>query len=111
PRKAEPRGYDGYAALIVELLRGDSHPIAQAVPGSVGEGYSGHMDPSAWRLAAHGKPRSATCSEHRTRLMRQRLALRGFDAKPARANGGEQAVELAGLIDHRSSVMPSWATR
>ena len=40
-RKAEAHRYDGDAGLVVKFLRRDSHPIAQAVAGGVGEGGAG----------------------------------------------------------------------
>ena len=40
-RETESHGHNGDAGLVIEFLRRDSHPIAQAVAGGIGERRTG----------------------------------------------------------------------
>src|SRR4029079_2798957 len=49
-RETESHGDDGDAGFVIEFLRPDCHPIAQAVAGGIGERRTGYMHFRAWSM-------------------------------------------------------------
>lgn len=81
-REAEPHRDDGNAGFIVELVFRDTHPIPQTTTRWIGVWDARSMNPRSRRLSDDRKPRRRTDPQHWSRLMRQRLSKRRFDAKP-----------------------------
>ena len=94
PRKAKSHRHDGDAALVVELLRVTPSQSRKRSPERSVKGVPEACTrvPGAWLQMASRAV--GAHPQHGARLMRQRLAVRSLDAIPARANGGEQTVEL-----------------
>src|SRR5207249_11340970 len=94
-RVAAARRNDGDAALVVELLALDAQPFAQQIARRVVPGNAALVHAPAGRLPHDEYARSGRSAQHRPR----RVGKMGF-ADSARADFGEQALELGGLHPH-----------